>query len=59
MGVKLLKGADIRELPIESAQEYLITFNIKSADMLHIKIPDELIGAAVIYDSLAVLAQAK
>jgi ABC-type uncharacterized transport system substrate-binding protein len=59
MGVKLLKGVDIRELPIESAQEYLITFNKKNADMLQIKIPDELIGAAVIYDSLAVLAKAE
>lgn len=57
MGVKLLKGTDIRELPIESAQEYLITFNKKNADMLQIKIPAELIGAAVIYDSIAVLAK--
>jgi ABC-type uncharacterized transport system substrate-binding protein len=59
MGVKLLKGVNIRDLPIESAQEYLITFNKKNADMLKIRIPDELIGAAVIYDSIAVLAQAE
>jgi ABC-type uncharacterized transport system substrate-binding protein len=58
MGVKLLSGGNIRDLPIESAQEYLITFNKKNADMLKIRIPDELIGAAVIYDSIAVLAQA-
>jgi ABC-type uncharacterized transport system substrate-binding protein len=58
MGVKLLNGAQLRDLPIESAQEYLITFNKKNADMLGIRIPDELIGAAVIYDSIAVLAQA-
>jgi hypothetical protein len=49
----------MRELPIESAQEYLITFNKKNADMLGIRIPAELIGAAVIYDSIAVLAQAE
>jgi ABC-type uncharacterized transport system substrate-binding protein len=59
MGVKLLKGVNIRDLPIESAQEYLITFNKKNADMLQIKIPVDLIGAAVIYDSIAVLAQAE
>ena len=58
MGVKLLNGAKLRDLPIESAQEYLITFNKKNADMLRIRIPDELIGAAVIYDSIAVLAPA-
>jgi ABC-type uncharacterized transport system substrate-binding protein len=57
MGVRLLNGAKLRDLPIESAQEYLITFNKKNADMLRIRIPDELIGAAVIYDSIAVLAQ--
>ena len=59
MGVKYLKGVNIRDLPIESAQEYLITFNKKNADMLHIDIPVELIGAAVIYDSIAVLAQSE
>jgi ABC-type uncharacterized transport system substrate-binding protein len=59
MGVRFLKGVDMRELPIESAQEYLITFNKKNADMLGIRIPAELIGAAVIYDSIAVLAQAE
>jgi ABC-type uncharacterized transport system substrate-binding protein len=59
MGVRLLNGAVPQDLPIESAQEYLITFNKKNADMLQIKIPDELIGAAVIYDSIAVLAQAE
>ena len=59
MGVKLLKGGNIRELPIESAQEYLITFNTKNADMLKIEIPAELIGAAVVYDSIAILAQAE
>lgn len=59
MGVKSLKAKSIRELPIESAEQYLITFNKACADMLKIKIPDELIGAAVIYDSMALLAQAK
>jgi ABC-type uncharacterized transport system substrate-binding protein len=59
MGIKLLKGKNIRELPIESAEQYLITFNTGNADMLKIKIPDELIGAAVIYDSMALLTQAE
>jgi ABC-type uncharacterized transport system substrate-binding protein len=59
MGVKLLKGGDIRDLPIESAQEYLITFNLKNANLLRVKIPEELIGAAVVYDSMAVLSLAE
>lgn len=59
MGIKWLKGNSIRELPIESAEKYLITFNKASADRLNIKIPDELIGAAIIYNSIALFAQAE
>jgi len=59
MGVKWLKGNRIQELPIESAEKYLITFNKGIADRLKIKIPDELIATAILYDSIALLAQAK
>ncbi|MDX2480827.1 MAG: ABC transporter substrate binding protein [Desulfuromusa sp.] len=59
MGVKFLQGAKISDLPIESAKEYLITFNKKNADMLHVQIPTELIGAAIIYDSIAVFEEGK
>jgi ABC-type uncharacterized transport system substrate-binding protein len=59
MGIKWLKGQSIRELPIESAEKYLITFNKANADALKIKIPDELIGAAIIYRSMALLAHAE
>ena len=59
LGIKALNGVDLVELPIESAQEYQITFNKKNADMLRIDIPSELIGAAIIYDSLAVVAQSE
>jgi ABC-type uncharacterized transport system substrate-binding protein len=59
MGVKLLKGGKVHDLPIESAKEYLITFNKKNSEMLHVQIPSELIGAAVIYDSIAVFDEGK
>jgi ABC-type uncharacterized transport system substrate-binding protein len=59
MGGKWLKGNRIQDLPIESAEKYLITFNKGVADRLKIKIPDELIATAIIYDSIALLAQAK
>ena len=57
MGIELLKGKPIEQLEIESAREYLITFNISRARMLGIRIPDELIGAAIIYDDMALLAR--
>ena len=56
MGIESLKGKPVDRLPIESAQEYLITFNISRARMLGIQIPDEMIGAAIIYDHMALLA---
>lgn len=59
MGVKLLQGVKIGDLPIESAKEYLITFNKKNAEMLDIQIPTELIGASIIYDSIAVFEEGK
>ena len=59
MGVKLLKGVAIGELPVEVAKEYLITFNKINAEMLHIQIPEELIGAALIYDSIPLLSDTK
>jgi ABC-type uncharacterized transport system substrate-binding protein len=59
MGSKLLKGTRIQEIPIESAEKYLITFNKEAADRLKIKIPDDLIAAAIIYNSIALLAHAK
>lgn len=59
IGIKLLQGTSIHDLPVESANEYLITFNKNTADVLHITIPAELIGAAVIYDSIAVLAESE
>ena len=59
MANKLLKGARIQEFPIESAEKYLITFNKGIADRLKIRIPDELIATAVIYDSIGLFAQAK
>lgn len=57
MGVRLLEGVPIRDLPIESAEKYLITFNKRNADLLQIQIPPDLIGAAVIYESMALLSQ--
>ena len=56
MGIESLNGKPVKHLPIESAQEYLITFNISRAAMLGIQIPEELIGAAIIYDQMALLA---
>ena len=57
MGIKSLIGEPTGRLPIQLAQEYLITFNISRAEMLGIQIPDELIGAAIIYDQMALLAK--
>ena len=59
LGIQSLNGEPTDRLPIESAQEYLITFNISRARMLGIQIPDELIGAAIIYDHMALLASAQ
>ena len=59
MGNQWLKGKRIQELPIESAEKYLITFNKAIANQLKIKIPDELIAAAIIYDSIGLLGKAK
>ncbi len=59
MGIELLNRKPIGRLPIQSAQEYLITFNILRAKMLGIQIPDELIGAAIIYDDMALMASAE
>ena len=57
MGIESLNGKAADRLPIQAAQEYLITFNISRAEMLGIQIPDELIGAAIIYDHMALLAK--
>ena len=57
MGIELLNGKPTDQFPIQSAQEYLITFNVSRAEMLGIEIPDELIGAAIIYDKMALLAK--
>ena len=57
MGIKWLKGKRAQELPIESAEKYLITFNKAIANQLKIRIPDELIAAAIIYDSIALVAK--
>ena len=56
MGIQMLNGKPSAGLPIQSAQEYLITFNISRAKMLGIRIPDELIGAAIVYDDMVLLA---
>ena len=55
MGAKLLEGEDIESLSIETAKEYLITFNIARAKMLNIAISDEIIGAAVIFNRMEIL----
>ena len=57
MGIESLNGKATDRLPIQAAQEYLITFNISRAKMLGIKIPDELIAVAIIYDNMALLAK--
>ena len=59
MGIESLNGKPAERLPIQSAEEYLITFNILRANMLGIQIPDDLIGAAIIYDEIALLASAQ
>jgi len=55
MGVKLLEGESIRNLSIETAHEYLITFNIARARMLNISISNEMIGAAEIFSRMEIL----
>lgn len=55
LGLKLLKDENILNLPVESANEYLITFNIARANMLGFTIPDEIVGAAVIYNEMLLL----
>ncbi len=57
IGIESLNGKATDRLPIQAAQEYLITFNISRAKMLGIKIPDELIAVAIIYDNMALLAK--
>ena len=59
MGIAILNGEQIGRLSIQSAEEYLITFNVRRAKMLGIQIPDELIGAAIIYDKMALMASAE
>lgn len=59
LGVRLLKKEKISEIPIESASEYLITFNIGRSKMLGITIPDEIIGAATIYNDMKLLPDYK
>jgi len=55
MGAKLLEGENIGNLSIETAKEYLITFNIARARMLNITISDDIIGAAVIFNRMEIL----
>jgi ABC-type uncharacterized transport system substrate-binding protein len=52
MGMKLLDGADIRDLPIENAEAVLLTFNKARADMLGIEIPTDVLGAARVFNEI-------
>jgi len=46
MVVKVLKGRNPGELPIEEASRYALAFNLKRARQLNIDIPDEILLAA-------------
>ncbi|CAN2041704.1 ABC transporter or sensor sytem substrate-binding protein [Candidatus Magnetomoraceae bacterium gMMP-15] len=54
MGIKVLKGWNIKTLPIQEADNYLITFNLARAGMLKITIPDDIMGVAIIYNKMMV-----
>ncbi len=57
MAIKLLNGGSIKSLPIVEPEKYLLAFNIARAKMLGIVIPDDILGASVLYDKIIVLEQ--
>lgn len=46
MVVRVLNGEGPGQIPIEEAQKYALTFNLKRAEQLGIKIPEDIIMAA-------------
>lgn len=52
MGVQLLQHKDIRQVPVESAQKAVITFNTARAKMLGIDIPDNILASALVFTDM-------
>jgi ABC-type uncharacterized transport system substrate-binding protein len=51
IALKILNGKPTSEMPIEEAEDYALAFNIKRAQQLKIKIPEEILAASdVIYN---------
>jgi len=55
MGLKLLSGETIKNVPIETSMNYFISYNTTRARMLGVSIPDELIAAAIIFEGFPLL----
>jgi basic membrane lipoprotein Med (substrate-binding protein (PBP1-ABC) superfamily)/ABC-type uncharacterized transport system substrate-binding protein len=55
IGVRLLQGQNINQLPVESAQQSLIAFNTARARMLGISIPPEILATGEIFSRVELL----